>query len=427
MKDINIGIMGMGTVGSGVYRVVENEGAYIQHKEDVRINVKRVLALDYSIEIPEEKKTSNIEDIIEDKDISIVVEVMGGIEPAKTFIIKCLRAGKTVVSANKQLISQYWAEIEQEAKKTGAGFYFEASVGGGIPILRAVNESMQANTINSIYGIINGTTNYILTKMSDEDRDLLDVLKEAQALGYAEANPTADVDGFDAMYKLSILGSMAFHVRLPVEHIYREGIMRVSKEDIDCARELGMVVKLLAIGKRKGEEVQVRVHPTMIPKDHPLASVKGSYNAIMMNGSAVDDVMFYGKGAGDMPTASAIVSDIVVAAKTKEHKYATFMNEPAKVSPTLSFDNNWEAGFYIRLRVSDRPGTLSKITGVFGQNNVSLTSVIQKTTDGNVATVVLVTHLSKELDVKAALEGLQNLDEVVEVGNVMRVENLVCE
>ena len=424
MKKIDIAILGCGTVGGGTYRVIEEEGAYIAHKENIELNVKKVLALDYAVDIPREKRAASIEEICADPDITIVAELMGGVEPAKSFIIQCLRAGKSVVSANKQLIAQYWAEIEQEAKKTGAGFYFEASVGGGIPILRAVNESMQANTINSVYGIVNGTTNYILSKMSDEGGDFEDVLREAQALGYAEADPTADVDAYDAMYKLSILASMAFHVRLPIEHIFREGIRKVSAEDIACAKELGMVVKLLAIGKRKGELVQVRVHPTLIPADSMLAGVKGSFNAIMLNGSAVGDVMFYGRGAGDLPTASAVVSDIVVAAKTAEHKYATFMNRPAMISPTLCFDDNWESGFYIRLRAEDRPGTLAKITKVFGDNGVSLGNVIQRDAEGGVATILFVTHNSKELSVKAAIEQLEALEEVKEVANIMRVEHV---
>lgn len=422
MKEVKIGIMGMGTVGSGVYRVIEKESSYIAHKEGVKLEVKKVLALNYSIPIPEEKKAKDVDEIANDPDISIVVEVMGGEEPAKTFITKMLRAGKSVVSANKQLISTHWPELESEAKSTGAGFYFEASVGGGIPILRSVSDSLQANTIDSIAAIINGTTNYILTKMSDEGREFEDVLSEAQALGYAEADPTADVDGFDAMYKLSILASMAFHSRLPIEHIYREGIRRVTKNDITYARELGYEVKLLAIAKRQGEHVQLRVHPTMIPKTHPLANVKDSFNAILLHGSAVDDVMFYGRGAGDLPTASAIVSDILCAATTCRHKYVTFMNDPERISPTLCFENNWETGYYMSLKLEDKPGVLSKVTKVLGNNGVSLSSVIQKKTDGQLATVIFVTHKTRELYVKKALDELSTLDEVAEIQSTMRVE-----
>lgn len=422
MKEIKIGIMGMGTVGSGVYKVIEQEGDYIAHKENLRLSVKKVLALDYSIPIPEEKKTSKLEDLTQDPEISIIVEVMGGIEPAKTFITQALRAGKSVVSANKELIAQYWPELEKEAKAAGVGLYFEASVGGGIPILRAVTDSLQANTINSVYGIINGTTNYILTKMTDQGKEYEEVLKEAQELGYAEANPTSDVDGFDSMYKLSILASMAFHVRLPIDHIYREGIRNVTKEDIATAKELGKEVKLLAIGKRKGELVQLRVHPTMIPKEHPLANVKDSFNAILLNGSAVGDVMFYGRGAGDLPTASAIVSDVVVAAQTKEPRYVTFLNDQQRISPTLCFDEDWATGFYIRIKVADKPGVLAAITKIFGDEKVSISSVLQKGTEGGYASIVFVTHLAKEKAMKRALKEIEMLEDVAGILSVMRVE-----
>ncbi len=387
MKNVKIGIMGMGTVGSGVYRVVEQEGNYIAHKEGMRLEVKKVLALQYSIDIPEEKKAASVDELANDPEISIVVEVMGGIEPAKSFITKMLEAGKTVVTANKELIAKHWPELEKVAKEHNVGLYFEASVGGGIPILRAVSDSLQANTITSVLGIINGTTNYILTKMCDEGGDFEEVLREAQRLGYAEANPTNDVDGFDAMYKLSILASMAFHVRLPIDHIYREGIRGISKTDIACAKELGYEVKLLAIAKREGELVQMRVHPTMVKTSHPLANIKDSFNAILLHGSAVDDVMFYGRGAGDFPTASAILSDVICAAKTAEHKYMTFMNDEVRISPTLCFENNWTTRFFIRMNVEDKPGMLSKITKVLGDSDVSLHSVMQKGQVGSVATI----------------------------------------
>ena len=422
MKNVKIGIMGMGTVGSGVYRVVEQEGNYIAHKEGMRLEVKKVLALQYSIDIPEEKKAASVDVLANDPEISIVVEVMGGIEPAKSFITKMLEAGKTVVTANKELIAKHWPELEKVAKEHNVGLYFEASVGGGIPILRAVSDSLQANTITSVLGIINGTTNYILTKMCDEGGDFEEVLREAQRLGYAEANPTNDVDGFDAMYKLSILASMAFHVRLPIDHIYREGIRGISKTDIACAKELGYEVKLLAIAKREGELVQMRVHPTMVKTSHPLANIKDSFNAILLHGSAVDDVMFYGRGAGDFPTASAILSDVICAAKTAEHKYMTFMNDEVRISPTLCFENNWTTRFFIRMNVEDKPGMLSKITKVLGDSDVSLHSVMQKGQVGSVATIIFVTHEAKELYVKKALEEIQEKN-LAEVCSLIRVED----
>ncbi|MBQ9941856.1 MAG: homoserine dehydrogenase [Christensenellaceae bacterium] len=423
MKTVKIGIMGMGTVGSGVYKVIEKEGHYIAHKEGMRLEVKKVLALNYSIDIPEEKKAANVDELAADPEISVVVEVMGGIHPAKEFITKMLSAGKTVVTANKELIAKHWPELEKVAKEHNVGLYFEASVGGGIPILRSVSDSLQANTITNVMGIVNGTTNYILTKMCDEGGDYGEVLAEAQKLGYAEADPTSDVDGFDTMYKLSILASIAFHVRLPIDHIYREGIRGITKEDIAYAQKLGYAMKLLAIARREGEVVQMRVHPTMIPASHPLANVKDSFNAIFLTGSAVGDVMFYGRGAGDLPTASAVVSDVICAAKTLEHKYVTFMNEEARISPTLCFEKNWETRFYIRLKVEDKPGVLAKITTILGENDVSIRTVMQQDpgAEGQ-ATIILVTHEAREQNVAAALDAMRQLSEVAEVSNVIRVE-----
>lgn len=422
MKHIKIAILGMGTVGSGVYRVIEQEGAYITHKEGMVLEVARVLARNYSIPIPDEKKAASIDEVVNDPEIDIVVELMGGIHPAKEFITQALRAGKSVVSANKQLIANHWPELEMEAKKAGVGLYFEASVGGGIPLLRTVTDSLQANTMRSICAILNGTTNFILTKMALEGKDFAEVLAEAQALGYAEADPTADVEAFDSMYKLSILASMAFHVRLPIENIYREGITHITKQDIVQAEKLGMCIKLLAIAKRRGELVQVRVHPTMIPKSHPLANVNDSFNAVLMNGSAVGDVMLYGRGAGDFPTASAVVSDVINASKTTEHRYMTFMNEQGKLSPTLEFETDWRSAYYVRLCVRHLPGTLAKITAAWAEQGVNLESVMQMGACEGGATVVFVTDEASELPVKRSLERIAALDEVEEVASCIRVE-----
>jgi len=349
MKSVKIAIMGMGTVGGGVYRLIEMEGERIAREQGICLEVKKTLALAYSVEVPEAVKAANVQEIAEDPEISIVVELMGGMEPAKTFIKTMLEAGKTVVSANKQLIANAWPELEAAAKKGGAGFYFEASVGGAIPIIRTVNTSLQANTIQSIEAIINGTTNFIMTKMCDEGGDFAEVLKEAQDLGYAEADPTADVDGFDAMYKLSILSSLAFCSRMPIDKIYREGIRNVSKKDIDCIKAMGKEVKLLAIGKKDGNKVQLRVHPTIIPKEHMLATVKGSFNAVFLKCSMADDLMLYGRGAGDLPTASAVVSDVLNAATQEAPVYARFKNVEGKIDPAICFDDNWQTGYYLRV------------------------------------------------------------------------------
>ena len=422
MREVKIGIIGLGTVGCGVYNVISKEGEYIAHKEGLKLTVKSVYSRHYHIDLPDEIKAQSPEAIIADPEIDIICELIGGIEPANTIIKNALAAKKTVVTANKQLVASNWAELEAEARKSGAGLYFEASVGGGIPCLRAVTDSLQANYIDSVYAIINGTTNFILTKMADQGKDYLDVLKEAQELGYAEADPTSDVEGYDAMYKLSILASLAFHTRLPLEYIHREGITKVSKKDIAAAKELGYTIKLLAIAKRKGTKVQLRVHPTMLHNDHPLASVKGSFNAIYMHGSAVGEVMFYGRGAGALPTASAVVSDIICAAHAHSHKYMSFMNLPNKVDPTLKFNDNWSTGFYLRFILEDTPGSLANIATVLGNNGVSIESVIQRDIDERGASIILVTHETKELNVMDALKELENLKVVKEIASVIRVE-----
>ena len=421
MRNVKIAILGMGTVGSGVYRLLQNESERIKHKEGMAFTVAKVLAKAYSIEIPKEIKGSDIGEIVGDREIEIVVEVMGGIHPAREFIIQALNAGKTVVSANKELIARHWPELEKAAREAGAGFYFEASVGGGIPILRAIGDSLQANSIESVYGIINGTTNYILTKMADEGREFGDVLKEAQRLGIAEANPSSDVDGFDSMYKLSILASLAFHARVPIEYIYREGIGKITREDIEVGRELGYEVKLLAIGKRQGNAIQMRVHPTMIPKDHPLASIKGSFNSIYITGSAVGEMMFYGRGAGDMPTASAIVSDMIYSLNAARHKYSTFYNEES-LSSEIIIENNWETKVFIRINVQDRPGVLASIASVLGSHNVSVESVLQKGKGKNCVPLIMVTHKAHEAAIRQAISEIERLPDVVNVASCIRVE-----
>ncbi len=422
MREVKIAILGMGTVGGGIYQLIEKERENIMRKENIKLSVKKTLALQYAVEVPEEIKANSIEEIINDPEIEIVAEVMGGINPAKEFELKALLAGKTVVSANKDMIAQNWPELEAAAKKGKAGYYFEAAVGGGIPILRSLKDSMQANTIDEIYGIVNGTTNYILTMMDDNGLDFDEVLKEAQDLGYAEADPTSDVEGYDARYKLSILASMAFHGRVPVDKIYCEGISNVSKADIEIGREFGYVVKLLAIGKcKEGRLVEARVHPTMIPKDHALAGIKGSFNAVFINGSAVGEMMWYGKGAGDFPTASALVSDMVYAANAHEHRHMTLENEYD--STEMQINDNWETAYYVRVNVKDKPGVLAKIAGIFGQHAVSIESVLQRGEDEKeIVTLILVTHKAQEKNLQNAIKEITTLEEVSSKPSCIRVE-----
>ncbi len=422
MKQVNIALIGLGTVGSGVYKTIEQQKSYIEHKEGISLNLKKVLALAYSIDIPEDMKAKDFyKDIVEDETIDIVIELIGGVNPAKEFVLASLKTGKTVVTANKELLARHWPELNAAAHKSGAGLYFEASVGGGIPILRTIWESMQANELTSVMGIINGTTNYILSKMEEDKASFESVLKEAQALGMAEANPKNDVEGLDAMYKLSILSSMAFHARVPVEYIYCEGITSITQEDIAYGNELGYTLKLLAIGKKRGKTIEARVHPTMIPKTHPLASVRGAFNAIFLHGNIVDDIMLYGRGAGDMPTASAVVSDVLYAACQTKHRYTSFYND-VNVSSELSFENNWECEFFVRILVQDSPGVLAKIASVFGKHNVSINSVVQKGQSEESVPLIFVTHKAKEISLKRAVDDIRYIPEVLRVANVIRVE-----
>ncbi|MEG1525508.1 MAG: homoserine dehydrogenase [Clostridia bacterium] len=428
MQNFQVAILGFGTVGSGVYRVLTENAHELMHREELAIGVKHILVRDFEHEpnlnlAPRAVFTTNFDEIVHDPEIDIVVECLGGVEPARTFILKCLNAGKTIVTSNKEVISKHWSEFEPAAKATGAGLYFEATVGGGIPILRTITDSMQANNITRVMGIINGTTNYILTRMNEEGKSFDEALKEAQQLGYAEANPTADVEGYDAMYKLSILSSMAFHAHMPIDVIYREGITKLTKADFDTAKLLGYKIKLLAIGKKQDNNIEVRVHPTMIPETHPLASVRGVFNAVFLTGHAVDDVMLYGRGAGRMPTASAVVSDVIYACHAnKHHKYMTFQNK-ANMSAEVNLVRDFECVYCIRLNVTDKPGTLAAIAQAFAKQNVSLKNVLQLgELDGKSARITFVTHHAHEMSIHAAIEDISALACVDHVESIIRAE-----
>lgn len=428
MEHFQTAILGFGTVGSGVYRILADNRSDLIHREQMEVDVKRILVRDFVNEpnldmAPRELFTTSFDDILNDDEIQVVVECLGGVEPARTFILGALQKGKTVVTSNKEVVSKHWPEFEQAAKASGAGLYMEATVGGGIPIIRTITDAMQANNITRVMGIINGTTNYILTCMSEGGTSFEEALKKAQELGYAEANSTADVEGYDAMYKLSILSSLAFHAHMPIDAIYREGISKLTAADFETAKKLGYCIKLLAIGKKNGTNIEVRVHPTMIPVTHPLASVSGVFNAIFLTGHAVDDVMLYGRGAGRMPTASAVVSDVIYACHAhKRHKYITFANNP-EMSSEITLVRDFECIYCIRLHVTDRPGTLAAITQVFAKHNVSLKDVLQLgEIDGTSSRITFMTHMARELSVQEAVAEIENLSCVDEVESVIRAE-----
>ena len=424
MKKVKVAIMGIGTVGGGTYDILTQNHDKIASSYGIDVEVKYVLDKDEEklrARVKPEQITTNLADIVDDKEVSIVVEVMGGVEPAKTFITKVLNSGKSVVTANKELVSKHWAEIEAVAKANGVGLYFEASCVGGVPVIRTLNESLQGDNIQSIMGIINGTTNYILTKMTEDGMSYAEALREAQDLGFAEFNPTADVDGYDAMYKLSILSSLAFHTCIPYTNIYREGITKVTKEDIAYGKSMGYKVKLLAIGKRNGNEIEVRVHPALVSEKHPLASVSGSFNAVFLNGDHVDDVMLYGRGAGARPTGSAIVSDVIYCALKAEHLYTDFENN-GQIADGIKIVNDFKSKYYVAMRVEDKSGVLSKITSVLGEHGVSIRTINQTAPgDDGIAPVTIMTHTTCENALQKALAQMSGLDCVKEIVSLIRV------
>ncbi len=423
-KNITIGFLGCGNVGSGVWRLLEGFGADIEHRAGLRFHIKKVLVRDLAkkrdIQFPQGVLTDRPEDVLEDPEIRIVVEFLGGEEPAYSLMLRALSAGKTVVTANKVAFALHWHELQKAAKAHGVGLYYEAAVCGAIPIIHALEESLQANRIDKIYGIVNGTTNYILSRMSKNNEEYEPVLRDAQRLGLAEPDPAADVEGLDAAYKLSILASLAFHGRVPFEDVYIEGITHISTEDIRCGQELGYTLKLLAIAKRNGLDVETRVHPTFIASDHPLANVSGSFNAVYLHGHACKEMMFLGRGAGDMPTASAIVSDLERAATTCQHLYPTFENE---LNPTVALRNNtdWQCPFYIRMLAQDEPGVLSRIAKCFADENVSIAAVQQKGERKNgCVTLVVITHTASEKALQRAVKALNG--DFATLESIIRVE-----
>ncbi len=426
MKRAGVAILGLGVVGGGTYQILTEKREYFKKTQGVDLTVECVLEKNVErareLGVEEEKIASSIEEVVSNPNVDIVVEVIGGTGVAKTFVTKALMSGKTVVTSNKELFAKHWPELEAQAKKMHAGLFFEASCVGGVPIIRTLQEGMQANKILSIKGIINGTTNYILTKMANEGSSYEEALKEAQRLGYAEFNPTADVEGFDATYKLSILSSLAFNKKICIENVYREGITGVDKEDIAYGKEMGYTLKLLGIGKDTEKGVEVRVHPTFVKNDNPLASVNDSFNAVHLVGDAVGEIMLYGRGAGALPTGSAIVSDVIFAAKHDQYFYANFKNNQQGNKET-KFVKDFVSKYYIRLSVMDKAGVLSKIAGVFSKNNVSISEVKQVSYEDGKAQIIIITHQCGESLVKKTLDKLQSLDEVYGVKGTIRMED----
>ena len=403
MEKVRIGFLGCGNIGCGVYRLLGQQRAQMEENEGVSFDVRRILVRSAGkqrgADIPAQLLTECAEDVLGDPEIAIVMEFMGGEQPAAAYMLRALAAGKTVVTANKMALATHWDELVRAAREHGAGLYFEASVCGAIPIVRAMSDSLQANRISSVAGIINGTTNYILSQMSSEGASYAQALSEAQRLGLAEPDPTADVEGFDAAYKLSILSSLAFHRHVPVEAVFREGISGVTPQDVQFGREFGLTLKLLAIAKEENGTIQARVHPAFVPNAHPLASVGGAFNAVYVNGHACGEMMFYGRGAGDMPTASALVSDLLVAARAKAHRLPAVLGEAERIA------DDWTCVHFVRMLARDEPGVLSELAGLFARHGVSIASMVQKgvrDAEGRVQ-IVFLTHRAFERAVRAAI------------------------
>lgn len=425
---INVGLLGAGTVGGGVLAVMKDNADIIEKKIGKKIKITKVFGRDIQ-KLQEQYGdeyiyTTNIDDILEDPEIDIVVELLGREHPAKEYIAHAFEKGKNVVTANKDVLAKYGKELFPLAAEKNCDFMFEGSVCGGIPIIQPLKTSLAANKIMSIMGIVNGTTNYMLTKMSNEHLDYADVLKEAQNKGYAESDPTADVGGFDAARKLAILASIAFNTRISLDDVQVEGIENVSLRDITNAAELGYAIKLLAIAKNDPEHgISVRVHPTMLPLSHPLAGVNDVYNAVFVTGDAVGEAMFMGLGAGRMPTASAVCGDIIDVARNMQH------GETGRISCTCFEDKklcsleNMCSPCYIRMHVMDKPGALAAIAAAFGAQNVSLRNVVQKNKMGDEAEIVVITHNVSEFNLQMAVQTLKALPVVNEVCSVIRVED----
>ncbi len=434
MKEIKVGLIGFGTVGTGVVKILQKNSKLIENRMGAKVILKRIadvdLETDRGVRLRPGVLTRKSEEVIEDPEINIVIELIGGIEPAKTFILQAIRNRKHIVTANKALLALHGDEIFRAAQRSGVDVNFEASVGGGIPLIRSIKEGLVANRIESIFGILNGTSNYILTKMTDEGKGFKEVLKEAQEKGYAEADPTYDVEGIDAAHKLAILIRLAFGTPIRFKDIFIGGISEITPLDIQFGKEFGYRIKLLAISKIDNGKIEARVHPTMIPEEHLLSTVGGVFNAIYIKGDAVGPTLFYGQGAGQMPTGSAVVGDLVELGRN------LLVRAAGRRVPILSYQesaigkialkgmDDVVMPFYMRFSAMDRPGVLSKISGILGRNGISISAVIQKGRQINGAVpVVMMTHEAKEKSVHQALREIDRLGVILGKTIFIRVEN----
>lgn len=426
---INVGIIGFGIVGSGTAKILIENKDILKERLGFPLNLKKIADLDIKrdrgIKIPKGVLTTEVNALFNDPDIQIVVELIGGIRPAKDFILKAIQKGKHVVTANKALLATEGADIFAAAQKAGVEVGFEASVAGAIPIIKVLKEGLIANRIKAVYGIINGTSNYILSKMTDEHVEFSTALKEAQELGYAEADPTFDIEGIDTAHKLTLLATLSYGIPLSYNSVHIEGISNLSAQDIDFASELGYKVKLLAITKEADGAIELRVHPTMLPKDYLIAKVDGPFNAIYVEGDATGSTLYYGRGAGSVPTGSAVVSDIADIARNMQKNAIGRVQTIPKVPRAVKIRkiDDVVSRYYFRFSALDRPGVLSKVSGILGKYNISIASVIQKGRRfGEAVPLVILTHDAKEKNVRQALQEIDRLPVVMGKTVVIRVE-----
>lgn len=427
-KSIGIGLAGLGVIGGGTVKVLLGKPEALAKSTGSQLILKRVVEIDTTkhgaLGIPRNLFTTKFSDLINDPDIDIVVELIGGEHPALEYIREALTHGKHVVTANKEVMSKHWNELLSLAQENNAALRYEASVGGGIPLIAPFQDDLVANDISAIYAIVNGTTNYILTQMAKEGMDFAVALKQAQELGYAEADPRKDIDGVDAAYKLAILATIAFGTEITPDEVYNEGISRLQARDFRYAKELGYAIKLLAIAKRTDNSIEARVHPVFIPEDFLLAKVDGVYNAIDVEGDLVGKLIFYGQGAGPSATSSAVVADIVSIAQDINRGTITLPKLPSAKGRTVKPMSEIETRYYMRMNVADKAGVLAQISRVLGDHNISISSVIQKESDPTtqLAEIVIMTHRAKEKAMQQALEETKHLDVVNEISNFVRVE-----
>lgn len=427
MDNIRIGIMGLGTVGSGVVRILNEHREDLSQQTGSAIDIRRVLVQDKAkprpaAGLPAGLLTDDPEDIVGASDIDVVVEVMGGVAETKLLLEKALRSGKHVVTANKDLMALHGEELLSLAQEHGCDIYYEASVAGGIPIIRALTDSFSSDRITRMFGIVNGTTNYILTKMSQEGASYEDALGEAQALGYAEADPTSDVEGLDAARKMTILATLGFRMNVALSDVKAKGISSVTKEDILYGKRLGYELKLLGIAERDGEAVSVGVEPAMIARSHPLAAVNGVFNAVYVYGEAVGETMFYGPGAGSLPTATSVVADLVAVIKNMRMEVTGRRLSTAYKEKKLQADDRIFGKYFLLLHVEDKAGVLAKITQAFAAHEVSLESVLQQPNPDNPkAEIIIITHDTKLSGMKSVIAELETLDVVNTIQSVYRV------